>query len=86
VPTLEAIGFDYVRPYHLRHSAICLWIREGSNVVEVAKRAGHTPEVCLSDYARAFEVYVPGEQFRLDYAIRAARDHSGVRKMFGAGP
>ena len=72
-PALKAVGLDYVVPYHLRHSAISMWIREGAQVTDVADRAGHSVSECLKTYAKAFKSLDPTERFVLDEAIRAAR-------------
>ena len=43
-----------IHPYALRHTYVSLLIRDGRNVIEVAKQAGHSPEVCLRTYAHAW--------------------------------
>lgn len=43
-----------VTPYGLRHTFVSLLIRGGRNVVEVAAQAGHSPKVCLDNYARTY--------------------------------
>jgi integrase len=50
------LGEDaYVRPYHLRHSRVSMWIAEGHDVQQVARWAGHRPEETLKTYAHLFE-------------------------------
>jgi hypothetical protein len=44
-----------MRPYDLRHAYVSLMIQAGHTVVEVAKWAGHSPQVCLSTYAPLFD-------------------------------
>ena len=43
----------------------------GHTVVEVAKWAGHSPQVCLGIYAHLFDTV--GDRIDPDLAIRAAR-------------
>jgi integrase len=60
-----------VSPYQLRHTFVSLLIREGRNVVDVAAQAGHSPNVCLDNYAHLFSE-LEGKGSAED-AIRAAR-------------
>ena len=43
------------RPYDLRHTFVSKLIEEGRSVVDVARQAGHDPNVCLGTYAHVFE-------------------------------
>jgi len=45
------VGVERPRPYDLRHSFVSLLSAEGHNVVEVARRAGHSPKMALDTYA-----------------------------------
>jgi integrase len=59
------------RPFNLRHTFVSLLIAEGATVPEVAKQAGHGPELCLRTYAHLWDEYeVAGSA---EEAIRAAR-------------
>jgi integrase/recombinase XerC len=60
-----------MRPYDLRHAYVSLMIQAGHTVVEVARWAGHSPQVCLGTYAHLFDTV--GDRIDPDYAIRAAR-------------
>ncbi|HEX6456002.1 MAG TPA: tyrosine-type recombinase/integrase [Solirubrobacterales bacterium] len=73
VPTTKACGVDNSRPYDLRHSFISLLIHEGLSVVEVARQAGHSPEMTLSTYAHVFDEHSLGEHKTAEDQIRAAR-------------
>ena len=64
-------GVERPRPYDLRHSFVSLLIAEGHNVVEVARRAGHSPKMALDTYAHVFEEFDPAE--RIDAAERIRR-------------
>jgi hypothetical protein len=59
---------------NLRHSFISLLIHEGLSVVEVARQAGHSPEMTLSTYAHVFDEHSLGTERRsAEDQIRAAR-------------
>ena len=57
---LVASWFEKARPskdftlYDLRHTNATILIYSGYNVIEVAKRLGHSPAVCLKVYTHAF--------------------------------
>lgn len=57
---LVASWFEQVRPskeftlYDLRHTNATILIYSGYNVIEVAKRLGHSPAVCLKYYTHVF--------------------------------
>jgi hypothetical protein len=83
VPALKAVGVTYRKPYHLRHSAIVMWIYAGRPINLVAKHAGHTMPVCMGTYAGAWEDtedMEDDERFDIEAAYRAARrERAGLR-------
>jgi integrase len=48
-PAVDAAGLAPLRPHDLRHTAVALWIAVGANVLEVARRAGHTSSAFTMD-------------------------------------
>lgn len=72
-----------LRPYDLRHAYVSLMIQAGHTVVEVAKWAGHSPQVCLGTYAHLFDTV--SERIDPDLAIRAARYGTGEDEKRAAG-
>jgi integrase len=78
-PAAEAAGVERGRPYDLRHSFVSLLIAEGHNVVEVARRAGHSPTVALDTYAHVFEEFDPAERVNAADRIRKAREELRFR-------
>jgi len=72
-----------LRPYDLRHAYVSLMIQAGHTVVEVARWAGHSPQVCLGIYAHLFDA--AGERVDPDRLIRAARYGSGADDQQAAG-
>jgi integrase len=70
---LDGAGIDYRKPYHLRHSAITMWIYAGRPINEVAKRAGHTMAVCMDTYLGAWETYEEDDRFDIEAAFKAGR-------------
>lgn len=84
-PAAEAAGLFGARPYDLRASYVSLLISEGHTVIEVARRAGHSPETCLRHYARVFAEYDPARRVPAEEQIVAARrgrtqDEVGLRR------
>lgn len=73
-PAATAAGIERPRPYDLRHSYVSLLIAEGHNVVEVARRAGHSPKMALDTYAHVFEEFDPAERINAADRIRKARE------------
>jgi integrase len=73
-PAATAAGIEHPRPYDLRHSYVSLLIAEGHNVVEVARRAGHSPKMSLDTYAHVFEEFDPAERVNAADRIRKARE------------
>lgn len=63
-----------VRPRDLRGSFVSLLVNEGRSIVEVARWLGHSPEVCLRDYAQVFDEFDPAQRKPADEVIRAARE------------
>jgi len=49
-----------LRPYDLRHACVSQMIQAGHTVVEVAKWAGRSPQMCLGIYAHPFDAAVSG--------------------------
>jgi integrase len=72
-----------LRPYDLRHAYVSLMIQAGHTVVEVAKWAGHSPQVCLGTYAHLFDTVT--ERIDPDLAIRAARYGTTADPKWAAG-
>jgi integrase len=72
-----------LRPYDLRHAYVSLMIQAGHTVVEVAKWAGHSPQVCLGTYAHLFDTV--SERIDPDQAIREARYGTGADQERAAG-
>lgn len=72
----EAAGLPPdVRPRDLRGSLASLLVHEGRNIKQVAEIMGHSPEVCLRDYAQIFEEFDPyAERIDADTMIRRARN------------
>jgi integrase len=72
-----------MRPYDLRHAYVSFMIRAGHTVVEIAKWAGHSPQVCLGTYAHLFDTVM--ERIDPEDAIRAARygTESGEKRAAG---
>ena len=78
-PAARAAGVEHPRPYDLRHAFVSLLIAEGHNVVEVARRAGHSPTMTLNTYAHVFEEFDPAERISAADRIREARDELRFR-------
>jgi integrase len=76
-PAAHAAGASSRRPYDLRHSYVSLLIHEGLSIVEVARRAGHSPQTCLSTYAHVFAEFDPAERISAEEAVRRARARAG---------
>jgi integrase len=72
-----------MRPYDLRHAYASPMIQAGHTVVEVAKWAGHSPQVCLGTYAHLFDTVT--EQIDPEQAIRAARYGTSADEKRAAG-
>jgi integrase len=73
-----------VRPYDLRHSFVSLLIREGKNILEVARQARHSPKMTLDVYGHVFEELEGAKPIPAEEAIRAARRATLVRPHGGA--
>lgn len=69
------------RPRDLRGSFVSLLIHEGQNIVQVAGQVGHSPTICLRDYAQAFAEHKPGEVVSADTIISRARFAVRVASM-----
>lgn len=66
-----------VRPRDLRGSFVSLLVHEGQNIVQVASQVGHSPTICLRDYAQVFAEHDPDGRVTAKQAISRAR--FGVR-------
>lgn len=72
-PAAAAAEVPIGRPYDLRHSIASLWLREGIDVVQVARWLGHSPAMTLSTYAHVIEDIDPADRTPADDLIEAAR-------------
>ena len=72
-PVAAALGLP-AQPYALRHSFVSLLIQEGRDFREVARLAGHGPEVCARTYAHLFDEWDGAARIGAEDAIRAARN------------
>ncbi len=74
-PAAAACGLPAdVRPRDLRGSLASLLIHEGRSIVEVAAWMGHSPEVCLRDYAQILNDVSPEGRVSAEASIRSARE------------
>lgn len=90
LPTLKRVGLDYTRAYHLRHSCVSMWLRQGDPLQVVARRAGHTISVCEATYEHEIEVS-RHVTFSVTEAIAEARDsvvadNPALRDFYGVAP
>lgn len=73
-PAATAAGLPAdTRPRDLRGSFVSLLVHEGRNIVEVARQVGHSPEVCLRDYAQVFDEQDPDHRKPAGQVIAEAR-------------
>ena len=73
-PAAKAAGRGApLRPYDLRHAFVSLLLVEGSNVVEIARQAGHSPTMTLSTYAHLFDEAAGAKRISAEDEIRRAR-------------
>ncbi len=73
-PAAVSIGLPAdVRPRDLRGSFVSLLVHEGRSIVEVARQVGHSPAICLRDYAQIFDDMDPADRKPAADVIRAAR-------------
>lgn len=78
-PAAKAAGLPAdVRPRDLRGSYVSLLVHEGMDIVKVAKRLGHSPEVCLRDYAQVFDDLGDEPSMPAAEVIRAARESAAM--------
>jgi hypothetical protein len=70
-----------MRPYDLRHAYVSLLVQPGHTVVELAKWAGHSPQVSLGTYAHLFDTV--SERIDPEQAIRDARYRYGCGRATG---
>ena len=81
-----AAGVEKARPYDLRHSFISLLIAQGATVVEVARKAGHSPTMALSTYAHLFDEFAEAPRTSAEDVILAARTKAGTHEVSVLGP
>lgn len=72
-PAVEAAGLDYMRPYHLRHSCISMWLAEGRRHNVVAKWAGHSVLTLIRTYDHVIEEWEHREDLDMAAEVRRAR-------------
>ena len=72
-PAAERAGLLRARPYDLRHAFCSLLIREGREITEIARQAGHAPSMTLDTYGHVIEEMRGAERVSAEDAIRAAR-------------
>jgi integrase len=72
-PAAERAGLVNARPYDLRHAFCSLLIREGREITEIARQAGHAPSMTLDTYGHVIEEMRGAERVSAEDAIRAAR-------------
>ena len=60
-------------PYALRHRFVSLLIQEGRDFREVARLAGHGPDVCATTYAHLFDEWDGADRIAAEDAIWRAR-------------
>lgn len=84
-PALVAAGIpDHVRPYDCRHSHASMLIASRMNVIEVARRLGHSPTMCLDTYAHVF-VQWEGKRIDIEAEVRSARLGAGAGARLVSG-
>ena len=70
-PAVVAADLAPLRPHDLRHTAVALWIAAGANVLEVARRAGHSStSFTLDRYGHLFPEADTNLADRLDHLYR----------------
>lgn len=79
-PAARVAKVSWATPKSGRHSFVSWQIAAGEYVVDVARIAGHTVNVCLTHYAREFEHARHGERVDMETAIITAR-----RTVSGSG-
>jgi site-specific recombinase XerD len=73
-PVARGAGLpDDVRSRDLRGSFVSLLVHEGRNIVEVARQVGHSPVICLRDYAQVFDDQDPDSRVAAAAAVEHAR-------------
>lgn len=73
-PAARRVGLASPVPYDLRGSFVSLLAWEGRTMLDVARQAGHSVEICDRHYAGIFESLDPTERTSAETAIRAARE------------
>ncbi|MFI1091852.1 hypothetical protein [Streptomyces sp. NPDC020917] len=59
-------------PYSLRHACVSLWLRAGVDLVEVARRAGHSVTVLYRFYAKVIKGREEADNARITRALASA--------------
>lgn len=70
---VKAAGVRLDRPYDLRHSIASLWLREGIDSAEIARRLGHSVAVLHRTYSHVMADIDPDDRRTADELIAAAR-------------
>ncbi len=83
-PAATRLGLASPVPYDLRGSFVSLLAWEGRTMLDVARQAGHSVEICDRHYAGIFEALDATERTSAETAIRAARESRarGVVPLF----
>jgi integrase len=68
-PAAKRAGLEGRVPYDLRHTFATTLIKEGKDVIYVARQLGHSPAVCLTVYAHEFESTAPATSAQLPWAV-----------------
>jgi integrase len=75
-PAVEAAGLPRdTRIYDLRHANASTLIASGLGIVNVARRLGHSPTMCLSTYAHVIDAW-EGKTIDFGAEVQKARDGS----------
>jgi hypothetical protein len=75
-PVTDALGLP-PQPYALGHSFVSVLIQEGRDFREVARLAGHAPEVCARTYAHLFDEWEAIRRARTAPSGAARADTTG---------
>lgn len=67
-PTLVASPLGQ-RPYDRRHGGVTLWLNSGVPIPEIARRAGHSPDVLLKIYAGCIDNETDSANLRVGQAL-----------------
>lgn len=83
-PAAKQVGLPSSVPYDLRGSFVSLLAWEGRTMLDVARQAGHSVEICDRHYAGIFDSLDPTQRTSAEAVIRAARQarERGVEPLF----